>query len=154
MLRGSPLGGEWSCVAPEPRCLKYHSCHEAWRGLMLRFGLLICVCLFSLGCALLFAFGSAGSPCFFITRLRYLGVLKQFEEVSRCRTIRWPAPTLRANAASPSYGILTSIGDMRGSGSVASKHMGIGRQSLVERHMSADVHDCSRMYCISSCIIL
>ena len=25
------------------RCLKYHSCHEAWRGLMLRFGLLICV---------------------------------------------------------------------------------------------------------------
>ena len=64
MLRGSPLGGEWSCVPPEPRCLKYHSCHEAWRGLMLRFGLLICVCLFFLGCALLFAFGSAGSPCF------------------------------------------------------------------------------------------
>ena len=63
MLRGSPLGGEWSCVAPEPRCLKYHSCHEAWRGLMLRFGLLICVCVFFLGCALLFAFGSAGSPC-------------------------------------------------------------------------------------------
>ena len=31
---------------------------------MLRFGLLICVCLFFLGCALLFAFGSAGSPCF------------------------------------------------------------------------------------------
>ena len=31
---------------------------------MLRIGLLICVCLFSLGCALLFAFGSAGSPCF------------------------------------------------------------------------------------------
>ena len=30
---------------------------------MLRFGLLICVCLFFLGCALLFAFGSAGSPC-------------------------------------------------------------------------------------------
>ena len=32
---------------------------------MLRFGLLICVCLFFLGCALLFAFGSAGAPCFF-----------------------------------------------------------------------------------------
>ena len=32
---------------------------------MLRFGLLICVCLFFLGCALLFAFGSAGSPCIF-----------------------------------------------------------------------------------------
>ena len=31
---------------------------------MLRFGLLICVCLFFLGSALLFAFGSAGSPCF------------------------------------------------------------------------------------------
>ena len=30
---------------------------------MLRFGLLICVCVFFLGCALLFAFGSAGSPC-------------------------------------------------------------------------------------------
>ena len=41
---------------------KYHGCHEAWRGLMLRFGLLMCVCLFFLGCALLFAFGSAGSP--------------------------------------------------------------------------------------------
>ena len=33
--------------ALEPRCLKYHGCHEAWRGLMLRFGLLMCVCLFS-----------------------------------------------------------------------------------------------------------
>ena len=31
---------------------------------MLRFGLLINACLFFLGCALLFAFGSAGSPCF------------------------------------------------------------------------------------------
>ena len=51
---------------------------------MLRFGLLICVCLFSLGCALLFAFGSAGSPCFFITRLRYLGFSnssKRFQDV-------------------------------------------------------------------------
>ena len=63
MLRGSPLGGEWSCVAPEPRCLKYHS----WRGLMLRFGLLICVCLFFRGCALLFAFGSTGSPCLLLS---------------------------------------------------------------------------------------
>ena len=50
--------------APEPRCLKYRGCHEAWRGLMLRFGLLMCVRLFFLGCAFLFAFGSAGSPCF------------------------------------------------------------------------------------------
>ena len=35
---------------------------------MLRFGLLMCVCLFFLGCALLFAFGSAGSPCFLSSR--------------------------------------------------------------------------------------
>ena len=27
----------------------------------------MCVCLFFLGCALLFAFGSAGSPCFFLS---------------------------------------------------------------------------------------
>ena len=32
---------------------------------MLRFGLLICVCLFFLDCALLFAFGSAGSTFLF-----------------------------------------------------------------------------------------
>ena len=58
--------------APEPRCLKYHGCHEAWRGLMLRFGLLMCVCLFFLGCALLFAFGSTGSPCFVPRGIRTL----------------------------------------------------------------------------------
>ena len=52
---------------------------------MLRFGLLICVCLFFLGCALLFAFGSAGSPCFFvlfglILELNFV-VLFEFEHV-------------------------------------------------------------------------
>ena len=44
---------------------------------MLRFGLLMYVCLFFLGCALLFAFVSAGSPCFdslnifFLMRVEY-----------------------------------------------------------------------------------
>ena len=37
-------------------------------GLMLRFGLLMCACFFFMGCALLFAFGSAGSPCFDLCR--------------------------------------------------------------------------------------
>ena len=97
MLRGSPLGGEWSCVAPEPRCLKYHSCHEAWRGVMLRFGVLICVCLFFLGCALLFAFGSAGSPCFFphvarSCQYNFTGVLHP-EETSRKAPSRLPNPS-------------------------------------------------------------
>ena len=45
-----------------------HSCHKAWRGLMLRFGLLICVCLFFLGCALLLLLGPRAHlvfrPCF------------------------------------------------------------------------------------------
>ena len=39
---------------------------------MLRFGLLMCVCLFFLGCALLFAFGSTGSPCFVPRGIRTL----------------------------------------------------------------------------------
>ena len=67
-----PRGGQgclWQTgvdgCASEPRCVKYHGCHEAWRGLMLRFGLLMCVCLFFFVRALPFAFGSAGLTLFF-----------------------------------------------------------------------------------------
>ena len=49
--------------APEPRCLKYHG--RSLEGADASFWPAN-VCLFEkfLGCALLFVFGSAGSPCF------------------------------------------------------------------------------------------
>ena len=51
---------------------------------MLRFGLLICVCLFFLGCALLFAFGSAGSPCFPSGRFSRFQPLPSFQRSETC----------------------------------------------------------------------
>ena len=60
---------------------------------MLRFGLLICVCLFFLGCALLFAFGSAGSPCFdfVIVIVCNFFWLEDFRFKSELPTFRTPA---------------------------------------------------------------
>ena len=55
---------------------------------MLRFGLLICVCLFFLGCALLFAFGSAGSPCFCLYRMKYIYIYIYSIYIIYCMKLR------------------------------------------------------------------